>query len=103
MIWLSATDKFGCTANDTIIITLSNLTNIQNIEDESVQIAPNPTNGAITIIGLDQEITNISLFDLNGKKVLENEHNKRNMNLNGLSEGVYFLVIKVKGKTISKK
>jgi hypothetical protein len=86
-----------------MIIPLSNLTNIQNIEDESIQIAPNPTNGAITIVGLDQEITNISLFDLNGKKVLEKEHDNRNMNLIGLSEGVYFLVIYVKGKTISKK
>ncbi|MDC0230899.1 GDSL-type esterase/lipase family protein [Aureispira] len=103
VLWLTATDKFGCTVSDTIFITLSNITSIENLEEASVAIAPNPTSGIITIMGLEDEVFNIMLFDLDGKKLIENKSNNNNMDLSGLTEGVYFLIIHTKDKTVSKK
>ncbi|MCH2023147.1 MAG: T9SS type A sorting domain-containing protein [Saprospiraceae bacterium] len=103
MLWLTATDRFGCIASDTISITLSNLTFLQSLEETSIEIAPNPTHGTITIKGLENHIFNIALYDLNGEKLIENHDNNNRIVLRGLTSGMYFLVIDTKDKTITKK
>lgn len=71
---------------------------------EGLSFYPNPvSNGKIYInskfIG-DREIT---IFDVLGKKVLQSTQNTKELNISGISSGVYIIKITEGGTTLTRK
>lgn len=60
--------------------------------NKNLEIRPNPTNGALTIIGLQKD-TEIKIFDLNGRlcKCMISKNSR--INISDLSNGFYFVQI----------
>ncbi|HOZ87858.1 MAG TPA: T9SS type A sorting domain-containing protein, partial [Bacteroidia bacterium] len=81
-----------CTGSKNITIEVNACTGIEEIADRNLlNVYPNPSNGYIFIeLLLDAKIT---LYDLSGRKLLEQKVNsgKHRLDLDGYSEGVYFL------------
>jgi len=66
-----------------------------------VSVTPNPTNGTITITGT--AVSSVSVFDLTGKKVYQNDFaNVENavVDLSGLQSGAYFLQAKAENGAV---
>jgi len=70
-----------------------NSNNISNLES-SISVFPNPTTGIVNIIAENTKIEKISVFDISGK-VLENNNNfaGTTLDLSWLNNGVYFIKI----------
>lgn len=69
-----------------------------NNETIKIKIYPNPVSNEIFVTGVST-ISSASIFDLNGRKVLDSEisNSKTSIDLNTLNKGVYLL--KIEGKT----
>lgn len=76
------------------------------IEENNItlKISPNPTKDIVNIKS-SESISNISVFDLNGKHVLSNQFssNEIKLDLSKLSSGVYFLNIDLKNNQTIKR
>ncbi len=59
---------------------------------ENLQIRPNPTNGSLTIVGLQKD-TEIKIFDLNGRLCKSMISKNSRINISDLSNGFYFVQI----------
>lgn len=94
---LTETNNNGTTRityNYNSAITLS--VNSNEIIANNIAIYPNPTNSTITI---SQEISNLEVFDIAGKKVKSFQKSSSSFDVSNLEKGVYIL----KGKTIEGK
>ncbi len=77
---------------------------IGNKESE-ISVYPNPFTKSINIISKNQNVEEIQVYDLSGKKILTKEYHKEEIRINteGLNKGVYFLHIQtVNKRTIHK-
>jgi len=97
----------GWLPNNTVIITIENSLSTSENLIEFVRIYPNPTQNYITI-QLTNEIvgeTKIDLFDIQGRKIISKNtiQNTEELNLSGLTDGIYFLSIQNKNHKIIKK
>lgn len=81
--------------------TLSN----KDFSASNFQIFPNPATHAISIKSAAQnEISNVQVFDLLGKQVMDTELNNNSLNISALSAGMYMVKINaVNGNSITKK
>ena len=72
----------------------------RSIAEESIEynIYPNPTTGKVTIDGL-REGSQVMVYDLNGQLVIEQNEGETDVDLSSELNGVYLLMIDVKGKT----
>ena len=62
--------------------------------DGELLVYPNPTNGVVRIAGFDTDAESAELFDLTGKRLVEvtlNGNTSIEINLSGLSHGIYVL------------
>ncbi len=80
----------------------------ENLNASDFEIYPNPTHGMITIERSGStNIDKISIFDLMGQQVYNNTEQIQNskilIDLSSLSQGIYFVQLKNKLGTISKK
>lgn len=93
---------YSDTANDIINITNVGLTQLN--DENSLKISPNPTDGKIKINFNQQEIKEVLIFNLDGKKVLHeiNPFQNQVLNLNSLINGLYIIQIKTAEKTVTK-
>ena len=71
--------------------------------DKLVKIFPNPTSNFLTIQSPTVAITKISVFDLQGKKVLIKTNNLDNINVSKLNRGIYFLKLETNQSVLTKK
>jgi hypothetical protein len=63
---------------------------------------PNPASDRVTVI--TQERVSVSIFDINGRKLLEQiAENEATLNLEGFETGIYFLHVEGKSSSNSKK
>jgi subtilisin-like proprotein convertase family protein len=97
----------GWLPNNTVIITIENSLSTSENLMEFVRVYPNPTQNYITI-QLTNEIvgeTKIDLFDIQGRKIISKNtiQNTEELNLSGLTDGIYFLSIQNKNHKIIKK
>lgn len=97
----------GWLPNNTVIITIENSLSTSENLIEFVRVYPNPTQNYITI-QLTNEIvgeTKIDLFDIQGRKIISKNtiQNTEELNLSGLTDGIYFLSIQNKNHKIIKK
>lgn len=77
---------------DPTIINCPSLSN-QSHAIQKPTFSPNPTNSQITF---SQEIFNLEVFDITGKKVKSFQNTNTSFDVAGLEKGIYFL----KGKTV---
>lgn len=72
-----------------------------------VKVYPNPNNGEFSIVIEDHTVTEfeVNIYDSKGRKISQhkNSSNRSDMDLSGLSAGIYFLLIQYLGKTVQKK
>lgn len=88
-------ESFDGTAAPQLVIEyeLQNLSNVDfNIDQNRVIIYPNPVNDILNIEST-QSYEGISIFDINGKRVLNFEGHQKTVNTTSLSNGVYFIKI----------
>ncbi|WP_321281583.1 T9SS type A sorting domain-containing protein [Marinifilum fragile] len=75
--------------------------------EREVKVYPNPSNGIFTILIEHDEVKEfrLSTFDSTGRKVMEylNSGNRMDLNMNGLSSGVYYLLIQYLDKQVKRK
>jgi serine protease AprX len=73
--------------------------------DFSVSIFPNPANNILNFITNDQiKVSNLSIFDVSGKEVLNvNDLESNTVNVSALVSGIYFVKFNTLDKSIVKK
>lgn len=75
--------------NTTLLSTSTNITN-----ENKLSIFPNPVNNILTIQNVDNKlIDKVTISDLTGKKVLEQNNNSNIINVENLQKGMYLLQI----------
>ncbi|WP_298518337.1 T9SS type A sorting domain-containing protein [uncultured Kordia sp.] len=81
------------------------LLSTEDVELNSFQIYPNPTNGDIVTIDTKNnvEITAVKVFDLTGKQVLQQTNVSNEINVQSLQQGMYILQLETENQTITKK
>ncbi|MFT7613978.1 MAG: hypothetical protein ACI9J3_002959 [Parvicellaceae bacterium] len=105
LIIYSFTTAAGCSASDSLIITVENCNGILEHDIQSVVVFPNPFNTHIDI-STNQNMTHICVYDLTGK-LMENLDLKamsHRINLSDQSPGNYFVEITLMdGYVVRKK
>jgi len=102
-MWLVKTDSLGCDS-----VTCSYLvTDVKDISYElgEMSLAPNPTNGLLTISSLN-DFTKIELLSLTGQTLLSEAVNSKShqLQLQNFAEGIYFVKVSYNnGTNITKK
>ena len=89
-------DDGTCTSNDTITITVTICTGIDDVSNNELSIYPNPTNNIINVNGLENA-NQLTLLDVTGKVVYTNSNittNNITIDISNASNGLYFLQIK---------
>ena len=88
----------GCDSTITLVLTInSSLADVE--EEQTLSFYPNPTKGELTF---DRLMERIEIIDLAGKTVGVYE-NKKQLNIETLSSGVYYLRMTIEDKTIMRK
>lgn len=74
----------------------------REVELNEVSIFPNPVKNTLNIKGLDTELSKIEVYNIAGQVVMTNTTNLQSVNVNALSNGVYFakLYTEATSKTI---
>jgi len=88
-LWMMRLNSFGCLNNvdcNEIVIT-----DLENIEDEKIEISPNPTTGIVNIKGTDIDAKSFRLLDAHGRYIDELSIYSEMLDLNHLPNGIYFL------------
>lgn len=96
----------GCGVSDTSFSYEVKGISIDEELTELIKIYPNPTSGTINITDPNNEVNEVSVFDMSGKQlsiVLLREGNSKRVNLEGLAKGVYLLRIKTVQTEIVKQ
>jgi hypothetical protein len=74
-------------------------TSINNVENNSIAVYPNPASNLLTIETGGQDISSIKVFDLLGKELNGIKVNQNTVNIAGLTNGIYVLQLEV-GKDV---
>jgi len=92
LYWVDVADSNGCSSSDTIIVYF--VIGIDETPDNhSIQIFPNPTTGKFYLEMQDHlMISNIAVFDLNGRQVyFDSEILSSEICVQGLEKGIYVI------------
>ena len=73
---------------------------VEKIEVEQLVVYPNPTSG---IVNFAEQLENVEIFDIAGRKVYSQSIAEQSMNLSILNEGTYILIAQSAGKNIMTK
>lgn len=101
-------DGDGCSAEDVSSILVAdcsgeNLT-IDELDGLNAEIFPNPTDGILNIKLSENELTNIELYDLNGRLILsEKIQGQGSIDMNDLHKGTYYLRVGNLVKSVVKQ
>lgn len=83
---------------------VSNVLANENFNKANFSIYPNPANDIINIIvNENTPIEKIMVFDVSGKKIMEENLNTTSINIQNFQSGMYFLQIESNGKTSQTK
>jgi hypothetical protein len=72
-------------------------------EDDNIVLFPNPTSDILQIKGIDLERADVSLFNAAGQSVKTPSIQNNSLNINNLTSGKYFLLIRKNGSSTSKR
>lgn len=106
LIYVKVQNAFGCTQQDTIVITIDLCNGLVDYQiKDGIMVYPNPTNNRITIE--TETPFDIELIDQLGKSIVifekGFENNKLSTDLSILPNGIYYLKFTHLGKVIYKK
>ncbi len=97
----------GCSSDALVTITVMNCNGIEEIENNTISIYPNPTNGLlnVSIINKTSDMNLIEIYDSMGKLVVKENlvNDLSSINVNHLSNGIYFIKIKTDKEFITKR
>ncbi len=102
MYSLRASDSIGCEviSNEYYFNPLS----VNNVNDKSIKVYPNPTTGDVYFEGLEKGIeAKIILTDMIGRKVLETTIATNTINVDALPAGLYFISVEQNNTVVSQK
>lgn len=91
LIAVTVTDKYGCMAVDSIVVTVFS-TDAIDTGIPGLVIYPNPTAGGLTIEGVQGQVS-VSLTDLHGRRLFSLETGVGSIELPQLLDGMYLLRI----------
>jgi hypothetical protein len=83
-------DYFGVHTPGSNFINFETLS-IPNLELSNISIFPNPAKDLVQIRGLENELTKIDIFNINGQHVINYKGNNDFIDISNLDEGVYFI------------
>lgn len=85
---------------ETYIVRLDGETATEIINDNTLIIYPNPTNG---VLNFTEELANIEVYDIVGRCVYSSSDVETSIDLSGISVGTYFVVADREGCRVSVK
>lgn len=87
------------------VITLNSTANlsISNAKAELFKVYPNPAQDKIYFSQVQKPIQHIEIFDLNGRSVITEKHNFKEVNVESLSQGIYLLKVNFEDTTSTTK
>ena len=88
---------------DSVMVTILNSTGLKENKVAEITISPNPANEFFKINGLENEIKQVELYALSGKKVKDYFKQTQKFELVGLEKGIYFVRITTEKGRITKK
>ena len=95
---LTGTDIHGCSKKVTITQLVDACTGINKVSTSltGVKVSPNPTTGMFTVESNSTLNKTIEVVDLTGKVIMSatTKEDKFNVNINNLSDGIYYVKIK---------
>lgn len=89
----------GC--ENTAMVTIMANVSIEGVNDDIMQVYPNPTSAAITVTSAEP-VKNISVFNIMGQCVINAEDNT-NVNLGSLANGTYVVRIETQNGTVATR
>ncbi|MEO0897994.1 MAG: SGNH/GDSL hydrolase family protein [Bacteroidota bacterium] len=97
--WVEGYDRNGCSAVDSILLDIQIPTSSELTNFEATSIYPNPAQDRIFFKGNHSPLTWISIYDLQGKKVISKPLAGNSFFIGHLNKGMY--IVKVNGETAS--
>lgn len=93
----------GATANG-IRIDNVELTSVESVAENEISfnVYPNPVENQL-LIETEKEITNITIFTVNGVMMYEGRYNEEGIDISGLNAGVYFVKVAIDNHEIIEK
>lgn len=93
----------GATANS-IRIDNVELTSVESVAENEISfnVYPNPVENQL-LIETEKEITNITIFTVNGVMMYEGKYNEEGIDISGLNAGVYFVKVAIDNHEIIEK
>ena len=77
---------------------------IQNFDQQSISIYPNPAKDFVNIDNFNEsKITDVSIYDIKGQKVFSEKQNFQKLDLSNLSDGFYLMKIITDSETFYRK
>lgn len=71
---------------------------------ELIKVFPNPNNGQFTLLlAPEQAVQQLSIIDMSGRTVTSLNSNQTTYQIEGLSQGMYFVQMNIENKVITKK
>ncbi|HRD39497.1 MAG TPA: T9SS type A sorting domain-containing protein, partial [Bacteroidia bacterium] len=95
----------GCKSSAAVTLSVSTCTGIEELNTYDFRIYPNPANESITIRSTINEKFLLSIYTALGNKCLETNLNgsETNINISGLTAGIYFIRIQTSKGEINRK
>ena len=82
------------------MVNFLNPTKVEETNDVLLSVYPNPTNG---IVYFEEQLKNVKVFDLTGRKVFEQSLAEQSINLSNLTVGTYIITAYVGNENIITK
>jgi len=98
-------DVIASSQNDDKIAWYENLTilGVEESQIDPIKIYPNPTDGLLYIDANNKSIIGATVFDILGKKVLQQTGNIQQVDISTLEKGMYFLrIANMSGEVVKK-
>ena len=102
--WVVVTDSIGCTATDTIVVTVLFGTDINSKTLQNIRIYPNPADKYLVVDNLPNEPVSLKLISLEGRVVLtanSDGEKKYSFNISDLPKGIYLLNVILQNSTLN--
>lgn len=104
--YVTVQDTNGCNGSDTITVTVFDPTGIEQVQNNYINIFPNPARKQIFVEFLnDTQDSFAEIFDLYGRKIIHSTLSNRIncINTSMLKKGNYLIIIKNNAEVLSKK
>ena len=83
-------------------VLISQVLSVPDNEHVELSIYPNPTNGLVSIEGIE-DLQTVKVFNISGQEVIYQETSELQLDMTALQSGVYFLELTTQNGSITKK